>query len=67
LLVAFGLLLQGEAFEIGVAEQFVGERAIGAKEEMGGLLEAPLALGVHQASPPVVPGKSRRERESFSK
>ena len=63
-LFLLGLCDFSKAFEIGVRQQFSGQRTIRAQEEQGGLLQPRLAPGPHQARPPVLAGKIlARERE----
>ena len=56
-LFLLGLCDFSKAFEIGVRQQFSGQRTIRAQEEQGGLLQPLLAPGPHQARPPVLAGE----------
>ena len=57
LLFLLGLFDFRETFEIGVRQQFGGQRTAGPQEEEGGLLQPRFALGGHQTRPPFLAGE----------
>jgi len=67
LLITFGLLLEGETFKVGVPDEFGGQGAIGAEEEVSGFFEAALALGAHEFGPPVIAGEIASRQRQFLK